>query len=55
MSNYIGAIDQGTTSTRFMVFDRFGRIVAISALNFSRGKPRQLLQLAMDGVVHVAI
>src|SRR5258708_5931305 len=25
---YIGAIDQGTTSTRFMVFDRAGRIVA---------------------------
>ncbi len=29
--------------------------VYISALNFSRGKPRQLLQLAMDGVLHVAI
>jgi putative PIN family toxin of toxin-antitoxin system len=29
--------------------------VYISALNFSRGKPRQLLQLAMDGVVRVAI
>src|SRR5436305_99262 len=28
MSNYIGAIDQGTTSTRFIVFDRAGRIVA---------------------------
>ena len=30
MSNYIGAIDQGTTSTRFMVFDRSGRIVAVA-------------------------
>jgi glycerol kinase len=30
MSNYIGAIDQGTTSTRFIVFDRTGRIVSIS-------------------------
>ena len=30
MSNYIGAIDQGTTSTRFMVFDRSGRIVAMA-------------------------
>jgi len=30
MSSYIGAIDQGTTSTRFMVFDRFGRIVCVA-------------------------
>ena len=28
MADYIGAIDQGTTSTRFIVFDRSGRIVA---------------------------
>ena len=28
MKNYIGAIDQGTTSTRFMVFDRSGSAVA---------------------------
>ena len=28
MSRYIGAIDQGTTSTRFVVFDRAGAIVA---------------------------
>ena len=27
MTDYIGAIDQGTTSTRFIVFDRTGRIV----------------------------
>jgi len=25
MADFIGAIDQGTTSTRFMVFDRKGR------------------------------
>ena len=30
MANYIGAIDQGTTSTRFIVFDRLGRTVAVS-------------------------
>ena len=30
MSNYLGAIDQGTTSTRFIVFDRYGRISAIA-------------------------
>ena len=28
MKQYLGALDQGTTSTRFMVFDRGGRIVA---------------------------
>jgi glycerol kinase len=28
LSNYIGAIDQGTTSTRFIVFDRAGRVAA---------------------------
>ena len=27
MAQYIGAIDQGTTSTRFIVFDRSGRII----------------------------
>ena len=30
MANYIGAIDQGTTSTRFIVFDRSGGTVAVS-------------------------
>jgi glycerol kinase len=30
LANYIGAIDQGTTSTRFIVFDRSGRTVAIA-------------------------
>ena len=30
MADYIGAIDQGTTSTRFMIFDRATRIVAIA-------------------------
>ena len=33
----------------------FDTNVYISALNFSRGKPRQLLQMAMDGEVLVAI
>ena len=28
MASYIGAIDQGTTSSRFIVFDRAGRIVS---------------------------
>jgi len=30
LANYIGAIDQGTTSTRFIAFDRSGRTVAVS-------------------------
>src|ERR671922_1294766 len=28
MTRYVGAVDQGTTSTRFMVFDHTGREVA---------------------------
>src|SRR5258707_8122283 len=30
VKNYVGAIDQGTTSTRFMVFDQAGRVVAVT-------------------------
>jgi glycerol kinase len=30
MSRYIGAIDQGTTSSRFIVFDRSGTIVSVA-------------------------
>ena len=30
MSTYLGAIDQGTTSTRFMIFDATGRVVSVS-------------------------
>ncbi len=30
MTNYLGAIDQGTTSTRFIVFDKAGRIVSVA-------------------------
>jgi len=30
MAHYIGAIDQGTTSSRFIVFDRTGRIVSVA-------------------------
>ena len=29
MTKYIGAIDQGTTSTRFIVFDHSGNIVSV--------------------------
>jgi glycerol kinase len=30
LANFIGAIDQGTTSTRFIVFDRSGRVVSVA-------------------------
>src|SRR5271163_3614419 len=30
MASYIGAIDQGTTSSRFIIFDRAGRIVSVA-------------------------
>jgi glycerol kinase len=30
VAHYIGAIDQGTTSTRFIVFDRTGRVISIA-------------------------
>ena len=30
MSKYVGAIDQGTTSSRFMVFDQQGSVVAVA-------------------------
>ncbi|HWN75192.1 MAG TPA: glycerol kinase GlpK [Candidatus Udaeobacter sp.] len=30
MADYIGAIDQGTTSTRFIVFDRGGRVISVA-------------------------
>ncbi len=30
MTNYIGAIDQGTTSTRFLIFDEAGKVAAVA-------------------------
>jgi len=40
MSTYIGAIDQGTTSTRFIVFDRAGRIVSVAQKEHSQIYPQ---------------
>ena len=40
MKNYIGAIDQGTTSTRFMVFDQAGRVVAVAQKEHEQIYPR---------------
>jgi glycerol kinase len=40
VASYIGAIDQGTTSTRFVVFDRGGRIVSIAQKEHEQIYPR---------------
>lgn len=40
MPNYVGAIDQGTTSTRFIVFDRAGRVVAMAQKEHQQIYPR---------------
>jgi glycerol kinase len=40
MPDYIGAIDQGTTSTRFIVFDRGGRLVACAQKEHEQIYPR---------------
>jgi glycerol kinase len=37
---YIGAIDQGTTSTRFMVFDKSARVVAVAQKEHEQIFPR---------------
>jgi glycerol kinase len=40
MSGYVGAIDQGTTSTRFMLFDHRGRIVGADQREHRQIHPR---------------
>jgi glycerol kinase len=40
MANYVGAIDQGTTSTRFIVFDRAGQIVSVAQSEHAQIYPR---------------
>jgi glycerol kinase len=40
VKNYIGAIDQGTTSTRFMVFDKDARVVARAQKEHRQVYPR---------------
>ncbi len=40
MAGYVGAIDQGTTSTRFMVFDRSGQVVAAEQREHEQIHPR---------------
>ena len=40
MAKYIGAIDQGTTSTRFLIFDRAGNIAACAQKEHEQIYPR---------------
>lgn len=40
MASYVGAIDQGTTSTRFMIFDHGGNEVARHQLEHQQLMPR---------------
>ena len=40
MSRYVGAIDQGTTSTRFIVFDKEGKIVGLDQREHAQIYPR---------------
>jgi glycerol kinase len=40
MAEYVGAIDQGTTSTRFIVFDRDAQIVAMAQREHAQITPR---------------
>src|SRR5271154_1757888 len=40
MAAYVGAIDQGTTSTRFILFDRDGRIAAVDQREHQQVNPQ---------------
>ena len=40
MARYIGAIDQGTTSSRFILFDKDGRIAAVDQREHEQINPR---------------
>jgi glycerol kinase len=39
MPKYVGAVDQGTTSTRFMIFDKSGSVVAVHQLEHEQILP----------------
>jgi glycerol kinase len=40
LRQYVGAVDQGTTSTRFMVFDKSGREIARHQVEHDQILPR---------------
>jgi len=40
MSKYVGAVDQGTTSSRFMIFDHSGGVVAVDQMEHTQIYPQ---------------
>jgi glycerol kinase len=40
MADYVGAIDQGTTSTRFMIFDHAGAVIGVDQLEHEQIFPK---------------
>ena len=40
MPDYVGAVDQGTTSTRFMIFDHSGNVKGIHQLEHEQILPQ---------------
>src|SRR5688500_52627 len=40
MADYVGAVDQGTTSTRFMIFDHGGNVVGVHQLEHEQILPQ---------------
>lgn len=38
-TTFIGAIDQGTTSTRFLIFNKSGEVVALHQIEFKQIYP----------------
>src|SRR4029450_11811183 len=40
MADYVGAVDQGTTSTRFMIFDHGGNVVGMHQLQHEQLLPQ---------------
>ncbi|HEX2988467.1 MAG TPA: FGGY family carbohydrate kinase, partial [Chloroflexota bacterium] len=40
MAKYVGAVDQGTTSTRFMIFDHSGGVVGVHQLEHQQIYPQ---------------
>ncbi len=40
MSKYVGAVDQGTTSTRFMIFDHGGKVIGVDQMEHEQIYPK---------------
>ena len=54
MAEFVGAIDQGTTSTRFMIFDHAGNEVSKHQLEHEQIMPRPGWVLPANPVLRVA-